>query len=1727
MDSEFEIIERHFNIQGGLLKKIATDDSMNVLIKILKTCYQDSMKKEETKSQLEISLSENVEIKSIIGNLENAINKLKTSEIQLLNDNTKKGIQLKERDEYISSKNTELENLTVKIRNLSHEYEYMKNDNEQTTQKINELISNLAAKNSQIINLNDEISESQKKCQKYILLNTNLENQLQSFKQQAYLSQNMGIQLNNSQIEEKMKEIQNKLNLTIEEYANKLFQKDNELDSLRIDLKCRDKHLELCQSEIKVLKQSRIETHTRIIEFNKKIYSVDNELRDKMMLLEERFSLVNKYFTGQHENTLEISKKLTEYLSVIEHLKSNVQTLILEKTSLNEELRSTKKHHQDIVSVIENKLNLTQKELCLIKEAVAHDSIQLKQSDNVLSEIMLDKQLLEHVSPVAVSTSKLLTSGYTLTDIYSEYVREHSEVSELKRTNDLATYQLKSVLRELDLIKKSLFDQERENSGLVEVNSALSKKLNDARREIISLHSRVREINDKNALLNSDLIKINRVKSDLCAQIQAFILETEQLRSQLPNSSHIKDKSADSLPTYTSISELQTVNCRLLEMIHELEAELEAIGKKQDLSNFEGDISSMSQQKPQLECKETEIKQLSGILEVTTQQRDMYRMLYQQKSGLPLSTSDDPSLHLDYLNTQELSNVEITKIKSSSFELKERMEKISQEYEEYRLNTKIEISELKSLNQKNMSEIEKFKNKIYREKNKCKMIVGNLAALTTKSQSQTDYCQNLDRAIKELNQDKQRLINDIDGIRAAHRSLILETENYKLIIKNLEIENETLNKQRAEYHPLLLQFQEISSQLTNINATYKLGATLNLNELKEQVSSFRHQLSSLNSQFITEKLATSNYLENIKRSFYEEQRKNKITSDKLTEAEKDIQNSHSREQSSLTPADLSIQLQSDYDKFKIETDNLHSQINQFKSICEASEAKIHELTSQQEYLNSKMKQEQHKWEDEKVETENIIQQLNEKNEDLQRQLMSFQIKDSSHCEEMNSEKIIEFNQTIKKLTELNSSLTQQYDNAVISHSETIKRLNEETSKSKNNRILISELKQRITQLETDVQDSNQKLGEKNKEMIESNKKWQDTQILHRKETELLHEQIVKLREHLKFLQSDFSLSQSKLEESSTCEEKSNDDVWKLLDFSRKEQSFLQARLEVSQAECARLSTKSLQLRDTITSLEKSLQTEREIRYSTINSLEDICLYKEAIENKSKLEHERNILQQQISKYEENITELKKELNLYQFNNENINEQLLNLKNSYDDIFAKNECNLREIECYAKNIAVLKQKMVSQKPNICLIDQNKELSQKYIQSQIQMEELKTKEATYKCLIAKLQQDNLQIKNILDIKIQEIEKLKEYLENNYKQTSISSPDNVTNASKDSFIKTPSEKLPTHIKEKWEPLKKNPIIPITTSNVDAKNQPPIPRSVRRLKEKIIPLSKSQLSTTKQASIDQISTSNEGETISQTQGFSSFDTSSLNLKTAQVQSDLCSISSALDKSNISKSEIKSTCVSNVGVSSGPSYSLSRKNIKPQLLSTMAPTSLIEPPDSNKLNIILNDTSLSVKTDSTISPIINEEFLIDPLTTKIKRTTSCDPGSIVELSLELGEIIEECPQKKFKEIEFVPKTEQVSIEEINSQISAEPEITTNISECTDTNQETEIKSQSLSINTAFLAQPSSIDLEDVSLQGVNSLTNIVLSEGSTQTNIDPLSEDINKSETKFIEECKEPLDNQ
>jgi nucleoprotein TPR len=172
------------------------------------------------------------------------------------------------------------------------------------------------------------------------------------------------------------------------------------------------------------------------------------------------------------------------------------------------------------------------------QETIAKLEQELKNANELLSiakrkgAAVLSESDIEQLSPAAACASKLLKSGMTLTQIYSEYVNLSETLQSVKDEKSRVEQYLNEVMKELEERAPLIKRQKQEYDEAMTTINNLSSQLENAMMEYEVLKSKSEDSIKKYNSVSSENIRLKQDVGDLSRQVTVLLYEVEQLRSK-------------------------------------------------------------------------------------------------------------------------------------------------------------------------------------------------------------------------------------------------------------------------------------------------------------------------------------------------------------------------------------------------------------------------------------------------------------------------------------------------------------------------------------------------------------------------------------------------------------------------------------------------------------------------------------------------------------------------------------------------------------------------------------------------------------------------------------------------------------------------------------------------------------------------------------------------------------------------------------------------------------------------------------------------------------------------------------------------------------------------------------------------------------------------------------------------------------------------------------------
>lgn len=419
------------------------------------------------------------------------------------------------------------------------------------------------------------------------------------------------------------------------------------MKSLTIETKLNEKceELKIANQTIQQLNESNIELTAKTEYLTQKLEEDSEESLKMMSYYKKELQLQTKLAELHKESDEDNSRQIEELGNAVNELKRCLQESSEDYGTLETKLKSTCVKYED--NIAELNINIVS-----LKSELSNANVLLKDANSE----NLDNAV-SHFSPAASTSRSLIKSGFTLTELYTQYVREKEELLRVKKENAKLDLQLQNILHEVEE-KAPLFRQmnlDRQNA--VQAYQELETQVSELIQSRAALHSEVDDIRTKSEYIDRENKKLRIERSDLSRQVCYLLNVIEQNRCGIAggtNQSVSSDMSANEvitkkLITFNDIQDLQENNMRLTYLVRDLSGKLEEIEVEKNTVNQQQYEAKVQKYTKQIQDMQVTLKQQMNMMNSFMQQRDRYKKLYYEIRG----GNDKSSLNRSFSNSRE------------------------------------------------------------------------------------------------------------------------------------------------------------------------------------------------------------------------------------------------------------------------------------------------------------------------------------------------------------------------------------------------------------------------------------------------------------------------------------------------------------------------------------------------------------------------------------------------------------------------------------------------------------------------------------------------------------------------------------------------------------------------------------------------------------------------------------------------------------------------------------------------------------------------------------------------------------------------------------------------------------------------------------------------------------------------------------------------------------------
>ncbi|XP_013172192.1 PREDICTED: nucleoprotein TPR-like isoform X2 [Papilio xuthus] len=706
---------------------------------------------------------------------------------------------------------------------------------------------------------------------------------------------------------------------------------NNDIQSKELALQYREKRMEqervLLNTQIASLTEevnsltSELQTHrlnntSRLVGLEAELSKKTEELKSANDTIEQ-LNEMKKKLTDRAEN---LSQRLVEQRDIEKKITENYKTELEAKTKLADLLKTMHDDSEAKATELSEGISELQKLLNEATEKYGELETKYKQAEKDHEELMEKKNEvisslkneLEHandlikaaaaqnldmalsdLAPSAATASKLLKSGMSLTQIYSQLVKVTDDLSREKEENRRLTTTINNIVQELEERAPMLQKQRAEYEETLDCNSALSQQIELLTIECNRLRDDYNEASRLSNHYNRENVKLKGELADLGRQVCFLLKEIEHSRGGLLNgdhdASHAESNTSNAsdnnssrimsktLVTFSDIQELQSNNQKLLRMIRELtdkQEELEKHKEQFETGEMQNKIDSLKTRISELtEAQDRQTKMVTGLI----RQRDMFKKLYhdhmkgkRHELSSVLDTSDlekGDSFEMDQTRPEKTSKPSQSDV-SLAFEIKyneteKQLELLKEEFKTYKEekvtnermlfeqidNMRQEISKLTAANSKFASTAE-FNNE------RLKILQTNIATYKKQISSLEEKNKTYNATIAKHEVSLQHLRDEALNSQNKLATAEIQLENLKLECKllkdtehRLQTEKEILNRERQGQSLLLKNLELVKASVERLETENRTKIESRLDEATRECSAIRMRLQEEQNRF--------------------------------------------------------------------------------------------------------------------------------------------------------------------------------------------------------------------------------------------------------------------------------------------------------------------------------------------------------------------------------------------------------------------------------------------------------------------------------------------------------------------------------------------------------------------------------------------------------------------------------------------------------------------------------------------------------------------------------------------------------------------------------------------------------------------------------------------------------------------------------------------------------------
>ncbi|XP_077413772.1 nucleoprotein TPR-like isoform X2 [Vanacampus margaritifer] len=438
-------------------------------------------------------------------------------------------------------------------------------------------------------------------------------------------------------LDKKIQWLSAELKTKTEELLSNNRETGKEILEVRGSLKSKTEQVTRLESQLSSLKQSSDNQQKQAEDLNTKL----KRAKDELSTMEEKYRnelnahvKLSSLYKGV---AADMETKNQELSRAVEELSKLVKNTAEANKMLEKKLSDAEEQKTHIEAELREKLKKIEKEL---------ENSMMKTTAKYCCAPSLTEEKLESMCPSAAAIAAIVKPGMKFFDLYNAYSECQTQLQLQKQETRRVSKELDEVVQEVESKAPVLRRQREEYETMQSSVASLWNKLEQARKEILSLQKEKDKAMQHCDYLEKDKLRTERLLDDSSAQVCALLVELEEARG---NQVTKDDDSSSNISgqvirphqiSFRSVEELQTQNRSLHEKLRKLEEDntrQQTITTSIRVSELETSLDKLEKEVEQLREQSNLQKQLADS---NARQRDMYKTLLQQSTGFNLPSQD-------------------------------------------------------------------------------------------------------------------------------------------------------------------------------------------------------------------------------------------------------------------------------------------------------------------------------------------------------------------------------------------------------------------------------------------------------------------------------------------------------------------------------------------------------------------------------------------------------------------------------------------------------------------------------------------------------------------------------------------------------------------------------------------------------------------------------------------------------------------------------------------------------------------------------------------------------------------------------------------------------------------------------------------------------------------------------------------------------------------------------